>query len=159
MEVFMLMYRVGVCLAVLTVVFSGTSTTAAEPENTIDEALLKQLQGEWEVVESIFDGKSHLNEQNKWTFVIKGRKAAIHMGSGSSGTLEMKLLVQQGTLGHIDYEIQDAASKRVRIKQLFKLEGDTLTTCVHPPPGSDRPRELTSTPGSGNLLTVSKRKP
>ena len=49
------------------------------------------------------------------------------------------------------------AGKTVRTKQLFKLDGDTLTTCVRSPPG-ERPDELTSKPGSKHLLTVLQRK-
>ena len=70
----------------------------------------------------------------------------------------IKHLVAKGSLGHIDYVGTDPAGKAVRIKQLFKLEGDKLTTCVVSPPGGDRPTELASTTGSKKLLAVAERR-
>ena len=82
---------------------------------------------------------------------------SIRLGGKVAGSAEIKHLVAKEDLGYIDYEVRDPAGKTIRTKQLFKLDGDTLTTCIRSPPG-DRPSELTSKPGSKHLLTVSQRK-
>jgi uncharacterized protein (TIGR03067 family) len=125
----------------------------------VDEKLLSELQGEWYPVSSIFDGKENkINQEQKPSFAIEGRTMSIRFQDRVVGKFEIKHLVAKGSLGHIDYVGTDPAGKAVRIKQLFKLEGDKLTTCVVSPPGGDRPTELASTAGSKKLLAVAERR-
>jgi uncharacterized protein (TIGR03067 family) len=135
----------------------GRSLTASDVVDKIDDALLGKLQGEWSPTSSVFDGKPFTSGAGESTVVFEGRTMSIRFGDKVAGRLDIKHLVTNGELGHIDYEIVDPAGKTVRTKQLFKLDGDTLTTCVRSPPG-ERPDELTSKPGSKYLLTVLQRK-
>jgi len=130
---------------------------AGDAADKIDASLLEKLQGEWNPVSTTFDGKPFTSPAGKATAVFEGRAMSIRLGDRVVGRLEIRHLVAEGGLGHIDYEIRDPTGNTIRTKQLFKLDGDTLTTCVRSPPG-ERPTELASKPGSKHLLTVSQRK-
>ena len=125
-------------------------------DDKINESLLAKFQGEWNSISSVFDGKPFTSPVGRATAIFSGRTMSLRLGDSVVGRFEIKHLVANGDLGHIDYEIVDPTGKTVRTKQLFRLNGDRLTTCVCSPPG-ERPDELTSTPGSKHLLTVLKR--
>jgi uncharacterized protein (TIGR03067 family) len=151
---FMIQYRA--ILIVIAATLSGDPSAADETVDKIDDSLLAKLQGEWSPVSSVFDGKPFSSDAGKTTAVFQGRTMSIRIGNKRAGRLEIKHLVAENGVGHIDYEIVDAAGKRIRTRQLFELDGDKLTTCVRSPPG-ERPQELTSKPGSKLLLTVLQR--
>ncbi len=146
------------CLLVVVVTFLNATVQAEDIADQVDEKLLAKLQGVWDPVSSIFDGnENELGATKKPSLLIEGRKMSIRFQDQIVGSLEIKHLITNKSLGHIDYEMKDPLGETVRAKQVFKLEGDKLTTCVRSPPG-DRPTELTSVPGSKQLLTVSKRR-
>jgi len=139
---------------------SGGSVNAEET-NGVDDELLVKLQGEWDPESSVFDGKENAIDRDKRSsFAIKDRFMYIRFGEQDQvvGKFEIKLLVAAGPMGHIDYEMVEPRRDGITVKQLFKLEGDRITTCVTSPPGQDRPSELTSEAGSKRLLTVSRRR-
>ena len=152
------MYRAcfRVCLIILVATALGRSIFADDATDTIDETLLAKLQGEWRTVSSVLDGKPFTSPARGWKMVISGRTMSLKSGDNVIGRLEIKHVAAHEEFGHIDYELADPAGKAIRTKQLFKLEGDTLTTCVRTPPG-ERPSELKSEAGSHLLLTVAQR--
>ena len=145
-----------VYLTVIVVTAIGRSVTADDAADTIDESLLAKLQGEWRPVSSVFDGKPFTSPMGEWTAVVAGRRMFLRLGDKGVGHVEIKHLDAEGGVGHLDCEKVEPDGFTVRTKQLFRLDGDTLTTCVRSPPG-ERPNELTRKPGSGHLLTVSQR--
>jgi uncharacterized protein (TIGR03067 family) len=148
-----------VCLVILAATFVCDGVAAVDSVDQVDEKLLARLQGEWDPVSSIFDGKENkIDQEQKPSIVIEGRTMSVRFRDQVAAKFEIKHLVAKGPVGHIDYVGRDPAGKAVRIKQLFKLEGDKLTTCVVSPPGGDRPRELASKAGSKYLLGVSERR-
>ncbi len=147
-------YRVYLILMAATAI--GRSIYADDTTDTIDEALLAKLQGEWRTVSSILDGKPFTSPASDWRTVFSGRSLSLKSGDREIGHLDIKHVVAHEGLGHIDYELVDPTGKAVRTKQLFKLDGDRLTTCVRTPPG-ERPSELRSETGSHLLLAVLQR--
>jgi uncharacterized protein (TIGR03067 family) len=149
-------FRYRAYLVVMAMTAIGRSICADDTADTIDETLLAKLQGEWRTVSSVFDGKPFISPAGEWRAIFSGRTMSLKSGDKEIGRLEIKHVVAHEELGHMDYEMVDPTGKAVRTKQLFKLDGDTLTTCVYSPPG-ERPSELTSEAGSHRLLTVLHR--
>jgi uncharacterized protein (TIGR03067 family) len=145
----------GVGLVVVAIV--GLHVRIADGADHVDEELLEKLQGQWYPISSILDGKEKAIAREP-SFVIEGRFMLIRFQDQVVGKVEIMHLVAQEALGHIDYELREPTPDTKRIKQLFKLEGDKLTTCSVVPPGPDRPSEMTSPIGSMRLLTVSERR-
>ena len=94
----------------------GRSLTASDVVDKIDDALLGKLQGEWSPTSSVFDGKPFTSAAGESTVVFEGRTMSIRFGDKVAGRLDIKHLVTNGELGHIDYEIVDPAGKTVRTK-------------------------------------------
>lgn len=153
-ESLMFPFRHRAGLVILVTALVGNPVAADDSVDKVDQKLLELLQGQWKSVSSTFNGKKNDIDQGS-SMVIDGRKLSIRLQDKVVGTLEIKHLVARESLGHIDFELRQPG-KTVRVKQLFKLEGDTLTTCGKPP-GATRPTDLASGVGSGNLLTVSQR--
>jgi uncharacterized protein (TIGR03067 family) len=153
------LFRLPIYLAFLASTVISNIAVADESADTVDEKLLEKLQGEWEPVSSVSDGKEkQLGGEGKFSFVIEGRYMLLRRQDQQVGKFEIVYLANKDPLGHIDYEMREPRTEAVRVKQLFKLEGDKITTCVVSPPGGERPAELTSTAGSKHLLTVSERR-
>jgi uncharacterized protein (TIGR03067 family) len=57
----------------------------------------------------------------------------------------------------MDLTIKTPDGNERSVKGIYELEGDTLKLCTRDP-GQDRPKEFTAKEGSGNTLTVYKRK-
>lgn len=152
------MFQIGFreLLIVSAIVFIANHVSASDSADEIDASLLEKLQGEWDPVSTTFDGKPVASPAGPTT-IFEGRAKSVRLGERVVGRLEIKRLVAAGGLGQIDFELRDPTGNAIRTKQLFKLDGDTLTTCAGTPP-TERPAELSSKPGSKNLLTVLKRK-
>lgn len=82
----------------------------------------------------------------------------IRLDDRVAGKLEITHLVAKGPLWHIDYTRQHGLGGSIVIQGLVKLDGDKLTTCSVLPAGSDRPKELSSKPGSNQMLGVLERR-
>lgn len=144
---------------VVSAIAVGGVMRQANGEDVVDEKLLAALQGEWDPQSTVSNGKEKEIDREKMpSFKIEGRHMFIRFQDQNAGKFEIKQLVAKDSMGHIDYEMIEPRRENVRVKQLFKLDGDKLITCVTTPPGGDRPTELTSPAGSNRLLTVSHRR-
>jgi len=123
--------------------------------DSVDANELEKLQGKWEPISAIFDGTEvKLDDGNNFIFKLKGRTVTVHLRGEVAGALEVQHLEATGPFGQIDFE-RDYQGVKSKIKLLYKLEGNTITTCAGLP-DADRPTELSSKPGSKARLTVSK---
>ncbi|HJN10703.1 MAG TPA: hypothetical protein QF564_18600 [Pirellulaceae bacterium] len=55
----MFLFRLPVCLVILAATFVCDGVAAVDSVDQVDEELLARLQGEWDPVSSIFDGKEN----------------------------------------------------------------------------------------------------
>ncbi len=120
----------------------------------IDDTLLEILQGEWIPVSAILDGEPSASNEAQWSVVFEGQTMSERLGDRVAGRFDIKHLVASGDLGHLDIKQTTLAGSR--LKMLFTLDGNTLTTCVRNPPG-ERPVNLMSKSGSKQRLTILHR--
>jgi len=123
--------------------------------DSVDTNELEKLQGKWEPITAMFDGTEvKLEDGSNFIFNLKGRTVTVHLRGEVAGTLEVQHLEATKPIGQIDFE-RDYLGVKSKIKLLYKLEGNTITTCAGLP-DAERPSELASKPGSKARLTVSK---
>jgi uncharacterized protein (TIGR03067 family) len=129
--------------------------TSGFSADSVDANELEKLQGKWAPISAMFDGMEvKLDDGSSFSFHLKGRTATVHLRGEVAGTLEIQHLDVKKPFGEIDFE-RDYLGEKSKIKLLYKLEGNTITTCAGLP-NADRPSELASRPGSKTRLTVSK---
>jgi uncharacterized protein (TIGR03067 family) len=143
------MVRKGLGLAVLVVLAAGTAADDAA------KAELDKLQGEWQMVSSTNNGKELPAEAVKAiTRVVKGNSYTL---------LRDGQVLAKGTVVKLDpsktpktMDVQRAAGGKPLLG-IYELDGDTHKVCLAEP-GKDRPTVFSSQEGSGQTLTVWKRK-
>ena len=115
------------------------------------------LEGTWAVTSLMQDGMALPPEQAKsLRLIIKGGKYTMKVGNTTAdeGTYEIdptknpKTLDTKGTIGE---------KKGIVDPGIYKLEGDTLTTCFGPTGKNRRPTAFASKQGSSDELAVFKR--
>ena len=117
---------------------------------------LNKLRGTWLLVEEIDDGKQMPAEEakkNKLTFDGEGRwKVEIDGKIVGEGTAKIDPSRKPRT---IDYTFTKGDGNGAKFMAIYELDGDSYRHC-----GvlrGTRPSEFSSTPGSGQILTVFRR--
>ena len=114
---------------------------------------LAKFNGTWELLSVITDGKETPPENLKSVrVVIKDGKHTVFIGQTVvAKEIPFTIDVSRGPKTMVD-TLPDGKT----IKGIYKLEGETLTSCVADA-GQDHPKEFLSKPGSGYTLRVFKR--
>ena len=113
---------------------------------------LKKLQGNWQFVTRILDGKKGDTKDAVWT--ISGNE--ITYGPNATVRAVFKL---DATTKPKKFDFDDVAKDPTQgkkgIKGIYEIDGDTLKICVATK--GERPKAFESKEGSGDVLTVLKR--
>jgi uncharacterized protein (TIGR03067 family) len=128
-------------------------TAVSSADEDAVKAEIKSLEGTWQLVSATKDGKKTPEDVvKKIRVVIQGNKHSVYfedkvVAKDVSFTLDPKKNPKTTT---------DTLPDGKEIKGIYKLDGNTLTSCVAEV-GKDRPSEFDSKPGSGHTLRVFKR--
>ena len=115
----------------------------------------KDLDGTWEAVSALRDGKEQPQPPgDKIVVTIKGNSLTFKIGD-ESHTATITVDASQ-TPKAIDLTPDDGPQKGKTMKAIYEVKGDELKVC-HGEPDADRPKELASKEGSGLLLATFKR--
>jgi len=121
-------------------------------------AAATELEGEWQMISGIFDGKAMDKSETKWVRrVTQGNQTTVTAGPLVMMKFEFAIDPSHAPK-QLDYQHTAGPSKGKTQLGIFTLVGDMLTVYVSAP-GKPRPRQMDSAPGAGTTLTVWKRVP
>jgi uncharacterized protein (TIGR03067 family) len=114
----------------------------------------KDLEGTWEAVACVRDGKDLPPDKNAPVAAIEGDQLTLKVGDESrKATLKVDATKTPRTM---DVTLEDGPHKGETVKALYQIKGDELKVC-HGEPGTDRPTDVSSKEGSGLTVMTFKR--
>jgi len=114
---------------------------------------MKKLEGTWQLVSALKDGKAAPEETvKKIRVLIKGGKHTVYFGED---TVVKEVPFTVDPKKDPKTAVDTLPDGKV-IRSICKLDGDTLTSCVAEA-GKAAPQKFDSAPGSGHTLRVFKR--
>jgi uncharacterized protein (TIGR03067 family) len=130
---------------------------AAAPEGEAAKKELKKLEGTWVPVSLVFDGKERPKDDlQTLALTITGDKFMVKAGDKVFG--EGTVAVDPGKNPKtMDNKWTAGGNKGKTEVGIYKVEGDTLTTCFAEAGTDKRPTTFASKEGSKHELTVFKR--
>jgi uncharacterized protein (TIGR03067 family) len=115
----------------------------------------EKLQGDWAAVSMVADGVKSADDEAQSLFrTVKGDGYTVFLFNKALTRYTFKL---DATKQPKTLDVTPAgASEAKPILGIYELDGDRWTICFAAP-GKERPKEFTSTEGSGQVLTVWER--
>ena len=131
------------------------SAPAPAPSDAAKEDL-KKLQGEWAPTAIQINGEKAPDKKLARTkLVVKDDKFTALEDNEVSDESTARLDPAQDPKA-VDLAFTAGPDKDKSVQGIYKLDGNVLTVCVAEP-GKERPKELSSAEGSGQILLVFKR--
>jgi uncharacterized protein (TIGR03067 family) len=118
---------------------------------------VQRLQGTWVMVSATSDGQTVSEERSRrFALVVQGTMHKL-MTDGKVAVRGVGFEVDpSATPKQYTNIVPDGSGGRAVVLGIYKLEGDTLTTC-QAAPGRERPRSFDAGPGTGRSLHVFQR--
>ena len=144
----------GLALALLL----GGGVRADEKDGDKEAAVKKDwklLNGTWEAVRAVVDGKKMPAPKEKATVTVKDGKYTVRVGEkvASEGTAKIDPTT---TPKSIDSTPATGENKGKTFRGIYEVKGDEHRVCFAPP-GKPRPKTFESKEGSGHRLYTYKR--
>jgi uncharacterized protein (TIGR03067 family) len=136
---------------------AGVLVRAAQGQDAKKE--LDKLQGTWESVKLIFDGKDLTDkEQYKFKLVFKGDQATVVSSAAvEKEYAKLTFKLDPSTMPKIlDVTVAGGVQKNAVLEGIYEVKGDELKLCAKVF-GNDRPSEFASPSGSSIVLAVLKK--
>lgn len=131
-------------------------TAKAKKSAVRSNAPATELEGEWQMVSAVFDGKPMEASETKWVKrVTQGDQTTVTAGPQTMMKFEFTIDASHSPK-HLDYVNTAGSAKGKTQHGIYTLVGDLLTVCMSAP-GAARPTKFESTPGSGINLTAWQR--
>lgn len=141
------------------VVLTAILLIAADgPQDDAVKKDLEKLQGTWVLVSAERDGKKLSEEEVKKTKITIKNDTFVFPDASGIGTSQKGIikLFPSKTPKWMDSKATNDKAKEVTSLGIYEFTSDGYKVCFAPP-GKDRPKEFTSTPGSGHIHQVWKR--
>jgi uncharacterized protein (TIGR03067 family) len=124
-------------------------------DRKVDKEGWKALNGTWEVVSAVADGKKQPPPKEKATVTNKDGKYTLKVGDTmvGGGTVKIDPSASPAT---VDITPSSGPDKGKSVLGIYEVKGDTLRSCIAPA-GKPRPRAFESKEGSGHTLFTYKR--
>jgi uncharacterized protein (TIGR03067 family) len=142
----------------LLVLTAGLLPAADKPEEAVKKDR-ERIAGRWAVVSREVNGMKVDDELLKTVVVtFKADGTAEVLRDGQKVADITTTTIDPGKKPkELDQTIKTPDGKEQSVKGIYQIEGDDLKICSAAP-GKDRPKDFTGKEGSGNTLTVLRRK-
>ena len=136
---------------------AGLPEPGGDDSSQVVQEELARFQGTWQLVSAEADGvKAPKDRTDKIRVVIKGSRHTVMFGDQEVVHSVPFAIDPTTTPKSVTDTLVDGPDKGKQIKGIYKLEGDTMTSCVAKV-GEERPTEFASKPGTGHTLRVFRR--
>jgi uncharacterized protein (TIGR03066 family) len=112
------------------------------------------LQGTWELVSEVIDGKKTDLAGPRAEWVFRDDRVTDRLGGKELFRTGYRLLPSSDPKG---FDLMERDGKRVANAAIYTLEGDTFTIAFFREDGKGRPKDFKSEPGDGKVVRVYQR--